>query len=191
MEEVALVITKTAIKEAAPTGLGLVAGFFQAASGKEILPEEAEEQIRSEFRKQSKIKIDYESGRPIKLYLSVVDQKTLHISINSWIDRLPDGYIIVPPQAIDDLKNVLEIASGKKISNSNPQSQFMKALSQDPFADVFIKALRKEGREQQRKRKKQHSKSMSAVLMLRRFELFLKELLQSFEMKFKKITCSG
>ncbi len=140
MEDVAVAIIKAAVEEATPRGLGLITAFFQENSGKEFISKEDMEGLRTQIQTEGKVTIDYWEGRPVKLYLQVADPTTLHIDVNGWIDRGPGASREVPPEAIDDLQNVLEVASGKKTS-ANPQERLAKGFREDEMGPMVMMEL--------------------------------------------------
>lgn len=141
VKEVAIAIIKAAIKEATPGGLGLITAFFHEASEEELFSEEAIKEIRKEIKKRKMVNIDYWTGRAVKLILRVIDRKTLHISLNTWADRLPICLQTIPKEAIDDLQNVLEVASGKKESTSTLEGQLAKGFVEDDRGSMILEAL--------------------------------------------------
>jgi hypothetical protein len=140
MEDVAVAIIKAAVEEATPGGLGLITAFFQESSGKELISKEDMEGLRTQFQTQGKVTIDYWEGRPVKLYLQVVDPTVIHINVNGWIDRGPGAPREVPPEVIADLQNVLEVASGKKTS-ANPQERLAKGFCEDEMGPMVMTEL--------------------------------------------------
>lgn len=128
VEDVAVIIAKTAIQTCKPAGLGLPAGIFQEG---ELIPEDVIKSLKEVIIQERKISLDYYQGRPVKLDLYVIDSKTFNISLNSWTDRLPLEFapMEIPREAIDDMENVLQIASGQKeMPQSTPKGEILDDL---------------------------------------------------------------
>lgn len=140
VEDVAVAIIKAAVEEATPGGLGLITAFFQESSGKELISKKSMEELRTQVQTQGKVTIDYWGGRPVKLYLRVVDPTTIHINVNGWIDRGPGVPREVPSKAIDDLQNVLEVASGRKTS-ANSRERLAKGFREDEMGLMITAEL--------------------------------------------------
>lgn len=111
VEDVAIAVIKAAIKEAIPAGLGIIATFFQQSSMEELISQD--DILCFQTQIYNGINIDYWKGRPVKLALKIINPTTIHIDVNYWIDRGSGAPRGVPPEAIADLKNVLEIAAKK------------------------------------------------------------------------------
>lgn len=110
VEDVAIAVIKAAIKEATPAGLGIITAFFQQSSMEELISQDDISCFLTQIH-EGKVSIDYWKGRPVKLALKIINPTTIHINVNYWIDRGSGAPWGVPPEAIADLKNVLEIAT--------------------------------------------------------------------------------
>lgn len=143
IEDVAMAIAKTAIQTSKPSGLGLPAGIFQ--EGK-LIPEDFVKSLKEVVTQEGKISLDYYHGRPVKLNLCVIDPKTLNISLNYWTDRLPLEFapMEIPQEAIDDMENVLQIASGQK---EMPQPTSKDEMLDDLLGILGVPALHNKGRD--------------------------------------------
>lgn len=138
VEDVAVAIIKAAIEESVPGGLSLIPAFFQVTSGEELISKEDLEEAKVQIQNAKKVNIDYWKGKPAKLNLYVENPTTISINVNAWIDRGSTGSLC---EAIDDLQNVLEVASGKKISTSTPAGQLAKGFREDELAPMVLNAL--------------------------------------------------
>ncbi len=63
--------------------------------------------------------------------------------MNGWIDRGPGASREVPPEAIADLQNVLEVTSGKKTS-ANPRERLAKGFREDEMGPMVTAELTKQ-----------------------------------------------
>lgn len=160
IEAVAIAIAKASVEEGEAHCLGAISAVFFEISGKPLFTKDDEEWLINELKEKRCIKIDHWEGRSIKLDMKIFNDKTLHISVNSWIDRcVSDGLSNVPPHVINNLQSVLEVASGKKKSSSNLK----------PSLDVLIAAYDIKKELQQQTNKPKPHKSIIGQQMKNRF----------------------
>lgn len=146
LEEVALDIVRAAIQEAKPVRLGLIPAFFSATSGKELPSAEDLEAFRAEFQNHGRMGIDYWHGRQVKLSLAVADPATLHISLNTWTDRIVDEAAgNVPVEAVDELQHVLEVAIGKVPANSSEDKLLQGFVENELGPKIMTGLIKREG----------------------------------------------